>query len=109
MEGVIAELQTRSLLALLCATTDSLVITRLSNGNPTVPTNVFIVILCWIMHGESGKLWCARNGDPKLHKDKNLTKVMLKTKNTTDLHSEHNQPLYPAELGCESGNRRRGT
>ena len=57
------------------------------------------------MHGEAAKLWWARKGNLKLHKDKNLTEVMLQTKNNADLHSEHNKPLYPAKLGCESGNQ----
>jgi len=61
------------------------------------------------MHSESTKLWWARNGDPELHTDKYLAKLILKTKNTDDLHSEHNKPLNPVELGSGSGNRPRET
>ena len=88
---------------------------HLLGGEPTTrcyivyPPRKVIDILCGIMHGEAAKLWWARTGDPKLHKDKNLTEVMLKTKNIANLHSEHNKPRCPAELGCESGNRPRET
>ncbi|KAK2148326.1 hypothetical protein LSH36_502g01055 [Paralvinella palmiformis] len=40
-----------------------------------------IDIMYRIAHGEAAKLWWARNRDPKLHKDKSLAEVMLRSKN----------------------------
>ena len=42
--------------------------------------------------------WWAKNGDPKLHKDKSPIEVMLKTKNTADQQGGYHSTEYAASV-----------